>query len=84
MISGSKGPSGISTHGHRLAIANRSLEGPMTPGFKVPGGSSVGPLAATNGPFRTPYNPFGFPVKLDPDPWTAPVSVCHTCGSTLK
>jgi hypothetical protein len=53
-------------------------------GSKVPSGNSVPPSAATNGPFHTLDNLYGSPMDMDLDRWTAPVSVCHACGSALK
>jgi hypothetical protein len=82
IIPGSKVPSGNPSHA--LATTNGPVQGLMIPGFKVPGGNSVPPSTATNGKFHTLDNPYGSPMDIDPDRWTAPVSVCHACGSALK
>lgn len=82
MIRGSKVPSGKSSHA--LATASGLVQGLMIPGFKVPSGNSVPPSAATNGSFHTLDNPYGSPIDMDLDRWTAPVSRCYACGSALK
>jgi hypothetical protein len=83
-IPGSKAPSGNSSHA--LATANGPVQALMIPDFKVPGGNSVPPSPATNGSFHTLDNPYGSPMDVDVDlnRWTAPVSVCHACGSAFK
>jgi hypothetical protein len=81
---GSKVPSGKSSHA--LATANGPVQGLMIPGFNVPAGNSVPPSPATNGSFHTLDNPYGSTMDVDVDlnRWTAPVSVCHACGTALK
>lgn len=89
-LPGSKVPSGKSSHA--LATANGPVQGLMIPGFKVPARNSVPPSPATNesfvagGSFHTLDNPYGSPMDVDVDlnRWTAPVSVCHACGTALK
>jgi hypothetical protein len=56
----------------------------MVPGSEVPSGNSFPKLVAANGTCHNGYQTVVVPLELDQDPWTAPVSVCHACGSAIK
>lgn len=84
LIPGSKVPNSGPLPG--LAYPRGTLvQSRMIPGCKVPNEKFPPKFAATNGTYpSTDFQSSNFPVQLNQDHWTAPVSVCHACGSAIK
>jgi hypothetical protein len=42
------------------------------------------PYATSDGIMQSPHDPVGSRMELELDSWTAPVSVCHACGNSIR